>query len=143
MPILTLIHVKGAKSASQTREIAVVPYETVCAQAIKNLRHLDAVLASGNLLSGTIPVELELSAWENGEDRSRAQFVQRLDALGANFGRRVVIVQPHVCKNLVASIRADPEHSQTPRLRQLDTLLHGVAASCQSAGAELLVVGST
>ena len=142
VPILTLIHVKGAKSASQARGIAVVPYETVCAQAIKNLRHLDAVLASGNLLSGTIPAELELSVWESGEKRSRAHFVQRLDALGANFSRRVVVVQPHVCRDLVASIRANPEHSQAPRLRQLDTLLHGVAASCQSAGAELVVVGS-
>ncbi|HWM53955.1 MAG TPA: hypothetical protein VNO20_01000 [Solirubrobacterales bacterium] len=143
VPILTLMHVKGAKSASQGREIAVVPYETVCAQAVKNLRHLDAVLASGNMLSGTIPVELGLSAWENSEKRSRKEFVKRLDGLGTNFGRKIVIVQPHVRRDLVASIRVDPEHAQAPRLRQLDTLLHGVAANCQSAGAELLVIGST
>lgn len=142
VPILTLIHVKGAKSASPGRAIAVVPYETVCAQAIKNLRHLDAILAADTLLTGTIPPGLQLAAWENGEERSREQFLERLNGLGTNFGRRVAIVQPHVRKELVDAIRIDPQHSQLPRLRQLDTLLHGVAADCQSAGADFIVVGS-
>lgn len=143
VPILTLIHVKAAKSRSANRGIAVVPYETVAAQAIKNLRHLDAVLAADELLGGIIPAGLDLATWYEGEEQPRAEFIERLNAMGTNFSRRVAIVQPHVRKELVQQIRADPTHTQAPRLRQLDTLLHGVAANCQSAGADLVVVGAT
>lgn len=143
VPTLTLIHAKGAHSSGLGRGIAVVPYETVSAQAIKNIRHLDTELARGNLLSGIVPAGLELLAWENGASRSREQFVERLGTLGANFRRRVVIVQPHVRKQLVDEVRADPNHTQLSRLRQLDTLLNGVAADCRSAGAEFVVVSST
>lgn len=143
VPVLSLVHVKGAKNANPDRGIAVVPYETVCAQAIKNLRHLDALLAAETLLAGTIPSDLELAAWQGGQTRSRAQFLGRLEELGTNFGRRVVVVQPHVRETLVDAIRLDGDHVQLPRLRQLDTLLHGVAADCQSAGADFVVVGST
>lgn len=142
VPILTLVHVKGAKSTSDRRGIAVVPYETVCAQAIKNLRHLDAVLAGNELLSGTIPQGLEFASWQNGNPCARGDFIQRLDELKTNFARRVAIVQPHVRKSLVDEIRSEQEHAQASRLRQLDTLLHGVAANCQSAGADLVVVGA-
>lgn len=142
VPVLTLVHVKGAKSANANRGIAVVPYETVCAQAIKNLRHLDAVLAGDELLSGTIPPALQFASWQDGEPCERGAFIQRLDDLKTNFARRVAIVQPHVRKNLVDEIRSEPEHPQAARLRQLDTLLHGVAANCQSAGADLVVVGA-
>lgn len=143
VPVLTLVHVKGAKSASPNRGIAVVPYETVCAQAIKNLRHIDAVLAADQLLSGTIPSALQLASWRDGQPCERTEFIQRLNELQANFARRVAIVQPHVRKGLVDEIRSEPEHGQAPRLRQLDTLLHGVAANCQSAGADLVVIGSS
>lgn len=142
VPVLTLVHVKGAKSAGENRGIAVVPYETVAAQAVKNLRHLDAVLAADELWSGTIPEDLAFAAWCDGEQRSRSEFIGELDAVGANFARRVAIVQPHVRRHLVDTIRSDPNHAQAPRLRQLDTLLHSVAANCQSAGADLIVVGS-
>lgn len=142
VPVLTLVHVKGAKSASANRGIAVVPYETVSAQAVKNLRHLDAVLAASQLLSGTIPTSLNFASWRDGQSCERAEFTSRLDELGTNFARRVAIVQPHVRQGLVEEIRPEPEHAQAPRLRQLDTLLHGVAANCQSAGADLIVVGS-
>ena len=81
-------------------------------------------------------------AWENGQKRSRAEFIDQLNQLDANVARRVVIVQPHVRKDLVDEIRADPQHSQLPRLRQLDTILNGVAANCRSSGAELTVVGA-
>lgn len=140
--VLTLIHVKGAKSAAAGRGIAVVPYETVAAQAIKNLRNLDAVLAAGELLGGTIPEGLEFACWHNGEGRARNDFIEQLDNLGTNIARRVAIVQPHVQRHLVEEVRHSPEHAQASRLRQLDTLLHGVAANCQSAGADLIVVGS-
>jgi hypothetical protein len=143
VPILTLIHAKGAKSASPARALAVVPYETVSSQAIKNLRHLDTTLSSGTLLSGNIPANLQLSAWNEGQLATRAQFVARLDALGTNFRRRVVILQPHVRRDLVNEVRSSGgAHAQLPRLRQLDTLLNGVAANCGSVGARLIVIGA-
>lgn len=141
--VLTLIHAKGAHSSNNSRVIAVAPYETVCSQAVKNLRHLDTVLAAGNLLSASFPAALSLSAWEEGETRTREQFVERLDALAHNARRRVLIVQPHVRKILLAEVREDENHAQLPRLHRLDTLLNGVAANCQSAGAEFAVIGAS
>lgn len=143
VPILSLIHAKGAKSDSAARGLAVVPYETVGAQAIKNLRHLDTTLSSGTMLSGNIPQDLELAAWHEGEPKSRAEFLDRLDSLGSNFSRRVVIVQPHVRGELIDQVRATGSaHAQMPRLQQLDTLLHGVAVNCSSVGATLTVIGA-
>lgn len=143
LPTLTLLHVKGAKSSSPEREIAVVPYETVCAQAEKNVRHLDRTLASEAMLSGDISAELTLLAWKEGVQASREDFLTRLDALGSNFRRRVVVLQPHVRRDLVAEVRAGGStHPQLSRLRRLDSLLHSAAASCRSVGAEFLVIGS-
>jgi hypothetical protein len=141
-PTLTLIHAKGAHSSSANREIAVAPYETVCAQAVKNLRHLDSTLAAGNLLASRFPEALNLLAWEDGEVRHRQQFIEQLNLVGANARRRVVIVQPHVRESLVAEVRNDSTHFQQARMRRLDTLLSGVSANCQSVGSEFLVVGA-
>ncbi len=142
VPILTLIHAKGAHSASAGREIAVAPYETVCAQAVKNLRHLDSILAAGNMLGTRFPETLNLLAWEDGVARSREQFVAQIDAVAGSARRRVVIVQPHVREPLLNQVRSDGNHPQLARLRRLDTLLNGVAANCQSVGAEFAVVGA-
>jgi hypothetical protein len=143
VPTLSLIHAKGAGSASPGRQVSVVAYETVGAQAVKNLRHLDAELAGGTLVAGTVNAALNLLAWEDGQKRSRQDFINRLGQLGGNVRRRVVILQPHMRKNLLDQVRATPGHAEEARLRQLDTLLLGVRANCQSAGAELTVVGAT
>ena len=141
VPTLTLIHAKGAHSGSAGREIAVAPYETVCAQAVKNLRHLDSALAAGNM-NTRFPEELGLLAWEDGSTRGRDVFFEQLFAMGSNMQRRLVIVQPHVRQPLLNEVRADENHSQLMRLRRLDTLLNGVAANCQSVGAEFVVVSA-
>jgi hypothetical protein len=142
-PILTLIHAKGAGSDSAGRELAVVPYETVSAQAVKNLRHLDTKLAAGTMVGAGIPKDLSLHAWHEGGPVVREDFIARLDALGANFRRRVVILQPHVRRDLLEEVRSGGvNHAQFPRLRQLDTLLNAAAADCRSVGAELVVVGA-
>lgn len=143
MPILTLIHAKGAGSDSAGRELAVVPYETVSAQAVKNLRHLDAKLAAGTMVGAGIPKGLSLHAWQEGRPVTREDFIARLDGLGANFRRRVVILQPHVRRDLLEEVRSGGvTHAQFPRLRQLDTLLHAAAADCRSVSAELVVIGA-
>jgi hypothetical protein len=143
IPTLTLIHVKGAHSASDQRQISVVPYETVCAQAIKNLRHLDQVLAREEMLSGTIPAAIGMAAWRDGSQITRNDFLDRLDQLGTNMRRRVVIAQPHVRKSLLEDVRAQGAgHPQLPRLRRLDALLLETASACQSAGAAFLVVAA-
>lgn len=143
IPTLSLIHAKGAGSASGGRQVSVVAYETVGAQAVKNLRHLDAALASGTLLSGHVNQALNLLAWQDGVQRTRDEFIDQLSQLGGGrVRRRVVILQPHMRRNLLETIRADESHTEAPRLRQLDTLLLSHRASCQSAGAELVVVGA-
>jgi hypothetical protein len=143
VPMLTLIHAKGAGSDSAGRELAVVPYETVSAQAVKNLRHLEAKLAAGTMVGAGIPKGLSLHAWHEGRPVVREDFIARLDALGGNFRRRVVILQPHVRRDLLEEVRSGGvTHAQFPRLRQLDTLLHAAAADCRSVGAELVVIGA-
>jgi hypothetical protein len=143
IPVLTLIHAKGASSDSARRELAVVPYETVSAQAVKNLRHLDTKLAAGTMVGAGIPKGFSLHAWHEGRPVTREDFVDRLDALGANFRRRVVILQPHVRRDLLEEVRSGGDiHPQFSRLRQLDTLLHAAATDCRSVSAELIVIGA-
>lgn len=72
------------------------------------------------------------------EECSRDVAVSRRRAVKS----RVVIVQPHIREPLLTQVRADNNHPQLARLRRLDTLLNGVAANCQSVGAEFAVVGA-
>lgn len=100
-----VVGAKGAGSDSAGRELAVVPYRTVSAQAVENLRHLDAKLAVGTMGGAGIPQGLSLHAWQEGQPVAR-EAIARLDALGANFRRRVVILQPHVRRDLLEEVRS-------------------------------------
>ncbi len=140
VPVLTLIHVKSANNTSAGRGISVVAYETVGAQAIKNLRHLDALRLNPALTAAALPQGL---AWHNGVPSTRADFVARIVALGTNVRRRVVIVQPHQLQSHLDALRSggSATAAEIARGQQLDTMLLGVAANVRSLGAEFYVVG--
>lgn len=139
-PLLTLIHVKSANSASAQRQISVVAYETVTGQAIKNLRHLDAgLLAEG--VGGAVPASANPPVWLDGTPNTLASFRAAIQGLGTNVRRRVVILQPHITRTALTTARQATAGADLARRRQLETLLVAARASAQSMNAELLVVG--
>jgi hypothetical protein len=140
VPILTLVHVKSANNTSVGRGISVVAYETVGAQAVKNLRHLDAHRLDPVLTGASLPGEM---AWHDGSPCTRKEFVDRIVAIGTNVRRRVVIVQPHQLRSRLGALRsgASANAADVARGQQLDTMLLGVAANVRGLGAEFYVVG--
>ena len=142
-PVLTLIHVKGAKSKETTRGISVSSYEVVVGQAVKNARFLDRVHMGEGLKAG-LKTKIGKLVWFDGEPRTRDEMLEALDKIGMSYKRVVVVLQPHVRKSRLQQVRKaiedDKSHQDKGRLRQLDTLLLGAQASCRAVGAELWVV---
>ena len=138
-PVLCLIHVKAAKSNSTARKISVASYEVVTGQAVKNLRYLDRTYLGTQLHAGSDKLIGKL-VWHNGVPETRAHMINALASIGASYQRSVVVLQPHVRKTMWNQVRADPNHSNWGRLRQLDTLLLATQASCRDLGAEFRVV---
>jgi len=135
-PVLSLIHVKSAKSAAPGRGISVAAYEVVVSQAIKNLRHLDRVLLGVNLHNG-MKKRVGNLVWHKGKPSTRAHMLKTLSRVGSSYMRQVVILQPHVCQvRWESHVAAD-----VARRRQLNTLLLGAEAACHGLGAKLLVLG--
>jgi hypothetical protein len=139
-PRLSLIHVKGAKSDSATRGVAVSPFEVVTGQAVKNIRHLDNLILSDGLQNG-LGKKISSLVWNNGAPAQRQDMIEALDDLGADYERQVVVVQPQALKSSIESARQDPTSAGAARLRQLDALLTGAAAACRNVSAGFIVVG--
>jgi hypothetical protein len=78
--------------------------------------------------------------WSNGKPASRAGMIAALGALGADYDRQVVIVQPQASKRSVAKALKNPKSLEAARSRQLDTLLAGAAGACRNVGASFIVV---
>lgn len=138
--VLTLIHVKASDSDSNARSVAVAKYEVVTSQAIKNLRYLDREnLREGLLtrLGGGGPV----LTWHDGVPCDRTEFLDPIARIHPRATRKVVIVQPHLLRDVWARADADPASREGGRLRQLNTLLVGADGSCRALGASLTVVG--
>jgi hypothetical protein len=139
VPTITLVHVKGADSRSGNREVSVAAFEIVVGQAVKNIRNLDSEILSGGF-ELQIDKRIKSAVWLNGAKAKRADMLWRLNALSSNCRRRVVIVQPHLAKTLLASARTQA-NSNNVRAKQLDTLLHSAQAACHAVGADLEIIG--
>lgn len=145
-PMLSLIHVKGSKSAASDRQISTSDYELVVGQAVKNLRFLDLSNLADQLSAGREKA-VAAANWHDGQkgDARRADLIRYLRPLGSNVGLQVVIVQPRVTKKEYEQARSIASKGRTTarvrRLRQLDALLLEAQAACRSLGAELVVVG--
>lgn len=139
---LMLVHAKGADSDSAARQAAPGPYELVSAQAIKNLRALDAQLLldrirerlkkNGSKRIWDQPWAANLAPLPNAMD-----FEAALDKLGTNYDCEVIIVQPHVRQtDFVKRVGG----ADTVGASQLRTLLFGVESLARSVNAEFRVV---
>lgn len=138
-PVLSLIHVKAAKSDKVSRRLSVSAYEVVTGQAVKNVQWLDKqTLAKG--LSEAARASNHF--WKDGVPAAKDDFVAAIEALGDNYIRKVVIVQPHVTED--ARTKADAAKTGVNRLRldQLNTLLASAWRSCNGLGAEFSVIWS-
>ena len=138
-PVLSLIHVKGAKSASAGRKLSVAAYEVVTGQAIKNLQWLDrAALADG--LRKT--ARASNYWWKDGKVVPQSAFVAAIDAVKDDFLGRVVIVQPHVTERARQSAAGATKGANRLRLDQLNTLLASAWRSANGLGFEFKVIWS-
>jgi len=138
-PVLSLIHVKGAKSVSAGRKLSVAAYEVVTGQAIKNLQWLDReALAEGLGKSARASNHW----WRDGQVVARSAFVAAIDALKDDFLGRVVIVQPHVTEGAHQSAANAKKGNTRLRLDQLNTLLASAWRSANGLGFEFKVIWS-
>jgi len=139
-PILSLIHVKGAGDDSDERGLSVSKYEVVTGQAVKNLRFLDRLIVEKALEEG-IEKQVGKLVWHNRRKSKRHDAIRALSQIGADWERRVVILQPHITKSRYEYCRHHPKYRDTVRLKQLDTLLLSAEASARGAGGTILVIG--
>lgn len=139
LPVLSLIHVKGAKSKEIGRRLSVAAYEVVVGQAIKNLLWLDkSELAKGLAAS----VRNANYWWKDGEPVEREELVAAIEMLGDNYLRRVVVVQPHVTARAHDAARKAKAGVNRLRLNQLNSLLASAWRSCNGLGVEFEVIWS-
>jgi hypothetical protein len=139
-PELTLIHVKGSKSAAANRQLSVSDYEIVVGQAIKNLRFLDLQNTMANF-TNFLSHKLLDASWRAGVADIRANMLTAMKIAGPPPKRRIVIVQPRVRQTALTAARAvGASTKQAMVAKQLDTLLLAARANCQNLGAEFVVV---
>lgn len=135
--IITLIHVKAAKSSSGKRRISVGAHDVVLSQAVKNLRYVNRK----NLLHD-LKERAENSqnkkCWNNDKEITSHQFIKQLGKIknSSNDVRvRVVVIQPHTQKSVYESLNTSNIK------KQLDVLLVSTDNAIKSSGAEFYIVG--
>jgi hypothetical protein len=143
VPVLTLIHVKGAKSDSPARRISLSSFRGVTGQAVKNARFLDRLHLDVGLGAG-LDKQIGGLVWFDGQASKREEMLNAIAQIGLSYRRMVVILQPQVTKSrldlLRKALREGKAYDDTRPVRQLDILLLGAQASCRSIGAEMWVV---
>lgn len=139
---LEIWHVKACKSGGQ-RKIAAVPYEQVCAQAMKNMPSLSLVRLTAEL-EARQRVGDAGPLWHDGvltDDLSG--MVAALRKPRPALRTSVNILQPHVTEDLLRKARSGSSsglHDEQQRLRRLDHLLLATDDSVSRLGAHLHVV---
>lgn len=141
--LLSVIHVKGAKSAALGRRVNLGAFEVVVSQALKNLVFLDRDLLSRRLSSTPIA---RPACWEDGmRTTSRSDFLDVLQIRDATHRTEVVIVQPHVSKTTYARLRGKSTATVSEdllRLRLLEDLLNSARSTVTEVATDFIVVGS-
>lgn len=142
--VLSLVHVKRAHGHGPRRGVAVVPYQVVVAQAVKNL----GFVSDPPLLRSRLAASAAHKAyWSFGRRvADRADLLEALDLRDTTSPCRVVVVQPHVSRTSyrrLAQRREDSEPSDDVlRLHLVESLLTSAALSVVGRGAQFVVVGS-
>jgi hypothetical protein len=144
---VTFVHIKGARNDGDAREMVAGPYEVVCSQAVKNLRHLFADRFLDDIAQRINDVKRPL--WNEpftfaAPTGNKATFSTKLrQAMLAGDTRiQVVVFQPHVTKRAHAltankALSTTASHGSV----QLRALLNGTRLAAATIGAEFWVVG--
>ncbi len=137
MWMVSLIHVKAAKSDSASRKISVGAHDTVLSQAIKNLRCTHRKILAKDL-KGRLDNSENKYCWQDGSERKPDDFINFLDRISGSRSTkfRVVVVQPHTCKSYYTAAK------NSNKRKQLDVLLVSASNSVSSIGAEFFIIGA-
>lgn len=139
---LSLIHVKGANSASPGRGVATTAYEVVASQASKNSVYLINPQRLREELED--PGVDDPATWTGGvRVATRDDFLAALDRRDATSLARVIIVQPHLTRTTFDKLNALRSSSAPSddllRLMRLEDMLHGVKVIAVARKADLTV----
>ncbi|GGL37562.1 hypothetical protein GCM10012283_20210 [Phycicoccus endophyticus] len=139
---LSLIHVKGANSASPMRQISASSLEVVTGQAVKNLRHLDAERLSQTLRRAPVASP---AVWLYGRrERDRADMIEFLETRNSRAPSKVIIVQPHITEPARArALMAAGRPFELQRLRLVEMLLNHARAGAIGLGSDLVAIGDS
>jgi len=139
-PLVSIIHAKGANSASNTRQVSPGAYELVTAQAIKNLKRISArsIISDvkATLIKSTDRVWDE--PWRVGLQSSsvaKSDLDAALTGITYDCEYQVIIVQPHALKS-----QFNKTSSTNIGALQLHTLLLGAEALAHSVSAKFRVI---
>lgn len=141
---LTAFHVKAAQNSSVNRNIAVVAYSEVVAQAVKNIRSLDTDTLIARLSRPRISRE---ACWHAGKRiGDRSEFIARLGMRTAKDRTQVVIVQPHLRRDVHNNARTAAQRGELDRnsrsMMLLDNVLHSARRTVRGMHDDLIVIGS-
>lgn len=134
--IISLIHIKAAKSNSVSREISVGVHDIVLNQAIKNIRYCTRK-ALYEALSERWQNSKSKYCWKDGIEDNAENFLNHLETLSNNRDTkyRVIVIQPHTQKSVY-------ENFQGKKIRnQLDVLLTSAENAIHSTGADFHIFG--
>jgi hypothetical protein len=138
---LTAIHVKAAHSNSVNRGIAVTSFEEVASQVAKSAKLLHN---DGLVVRLSRPRIQRPACWYDGHRiADRTEFIEHLRVRVAADLTQVIIVQPHLLRDVCLRARAhtgDPS-ADASRLRLLDTLLHTTRRTIQGQWDDLTIIG--
>ncbi len=140
VPELTLIHVKACGNDSVTRPVSIGDFEIVASQAAKNLYFLDRQTTADEFCD-FLGKGVKDAVFHNGVLKARSTMLKKLRHVGANYHRRVVIVQPRITKSALAAARTGAKAKDQRIVQQLDLLLLGLKSKCMGFGADLVVIG--
>ena len=135
--LISLIHVKAAKSDSPDRKISVGAHDIVLNQGVKNLRSCERKNLSVDLeqrLNGLS----NKKCWHDGIDKKPEEFISVLKTLTgqtSNLKTRVIIIQPHTTQKYYNNVNNNNVK------RQLDVLLVSAESAIQSSGSEFHIFG--
>jgi hypothetical protein len=136
MHLISLIHVKAAKTDSPTRKISVGAHDIVLNQGVKNLRY-----CSRKTLATDLRERLESASkkecWRDGKKVDPSDFIEALEEINgiSKVKNRVIIVQPHTLKKTYTNTK------NSKIKRQLDVLLVSAENAIRSSGAEFYLLG--
>lgn len=139
---LRVIHVKAAGSHSLHRRIAVTRFEQVVSQAEKNVTFLDNDMLVDHLNTART---MASAAWHDGQRVLATEFVDQLATRLRSDKTFVVIVQPHLLRDVYERARAAIDNGQpnsdSYSLMLLDDLLHSTRRTITGQCDDLTVIG--